>query len=108
MTTQSSKVLSPTPVQLELVAAEYAFLNSFAEKESVVVDVLRVQMNRHVPALIPRLAEELTASIDETFGSDCEWKEVQTFVLVRRVVANIITWLVVGDDLCKQFTLYSE
>lgn len=105
MTSQSGKVLSPTPVQMELVAAEHAFLNSFDQKESVVYDVLRVQMNRRLPALIPGLAEELKASIDNEFGSNAEWKETQLFVIVRRVVAKLITWLVVGDDLSKNFAL---
>jgi hypothetical protein len=101
MTTQSDKVLSPTPVQHEIVAAEYAFLNSSVKKESAVYDVLRVQMNRHVSDLIPKLAEELTTSIDQSFGADTEWKDVQMFVLVRRVVAKVIAWLVVGDVLCE-------
>ncbi|KAJ4007463.1 hypothetical protein NW752_007554 [Fusarium irregulare] len=105
MTSQSGKVLSPTPVQMELVAAEHAFLNSFDQKESVVYDVLRVQMNRRLPALIPGLAEELKASIDNEFGSNAEWKETQLFVVVRRVVAKLITWLVVGDDLSRDHEL---
>ncbi|KAJ4116141.1 hypothetical protein NW768_011113 [Fusarium equiseti] len=99
MTSQSGKVLSPTPVQMELVAAEHAFMNSFDQKESVVYDVLRVQMNRRFPALIPVLSEELFASIDKEFGDDRVWRNSQLFVIVRRVVAKLITWLVVGDNL---------
>ncbi|RGP62929.1 cytochrome p450 [Fusarium sporotrichioides] len=101
MTTQSDKVLSPTPVQHEIVAAEYAFLNSSVKKESAVYDVLRVQMNRHVSTLIPKLGEELTSAIDQTFGYDTEWKEVQMFLIVRGVIAKVIAWLVVGDVLCR-------
>lgn len=104
MTSQSGKVLNPTPVQMELVAAEHAFLNSFDQKESVVYDVLRVQMNRRLPALIPGLAEQLKGSIDKEFGLNEDWKETQLFVVVRRVVAKLITWLVVGEDLSKLFT----
>jgi cytochrome P450 len=101
MTTQSDSVLSPTPIQHELVAAKYAFFDSSVQKETAVYDVLRVQMNRHVSSLIPRLGEELKSTISQTFGRDTEWKEVQIFPLVRSVFTKVIAWLVIGDDLCR-------
>ncbi|KAL6918744.1 hypothetical protein FSST1_002770 [Fusarium sambucinum] len=101
MTTQSDNVLDPTPIQHELVAAKYAFFSSSVGKETAVYDVLRVQMNRHVPSLIPKLGEELRSSIDQIFGCDTQWKEVQIFPLVRHVFAKVIAWLVLGDDLCR-------
>ncbi|KAM0417259.1 hypothetical protein ACHAPT_012770 [Fusarium lateritium] len=100
-TSQPDKVLSPTPVQHEIVAAKYAFLNSSVGKDFAVYDVLRVQMNRHLPKLIPQIMEELASQIDETFGLDTEWKEVQVFLLVREVIAKVTARLVMGNTLCN-------
>ncbi|KAF5653997.1 cytochrome P450 monooxygenase [Fusarium sp. NRRL 25303] len=99
MTKQSDKILSPIPVQYEVVGAEYAFLNSSVQKDSAVYDILRVQLNRNLPRLIPRISEELTTSIDRTFGLDPEWGEVQVYTLVRKVTARITAWLVLGGIL---------
>jgi hypothetical protein len=102
MTTQSDKILSPIPVQHEVVGAEYAFLNSAVQKDFAVYDVLRVQLNRHLPRLVPKIAEELAYSIDETFGSDSKWREVRIYALVRRVIARITVWLVIGGTLSEK------
>jgi hypothetical protein len=75
MTTQNDKILSPFPVQHEVVSAEYAFLNSSVQRDSTVYDILRVQLNRHLPRLIPQIAAVLATSIDRTFGVDTEWSE---------------------------------
>ncbi|KAF4950098.1 hypothetical protein FGADI_8437 [Fusarium gaditjirri] len=99
MTTQNDKILSPIPVQHEVVGAEYAFLNSAIRKDFAVYDILRVQLNRHLPRLIPRIAEELASSIDGTFGMDTEWNEVCVYALVRKVIARITVWLVLGGIL---------
>ncbi|KAF5581509.1 cytochrome P450 monooxygenase [Fusarium pseudoanthophilum] len=85
MTTQNDKILSPIPVQHEVVGAEYAFLNSSVQKDSAV--------------LIPKIAEELAPSIDRTFRLDTEWREVRVYTLVRKVTARITTWLVLGGML---------
>ncbi|KAF5565586.1 cytochrome P450 monooxygenase [Fusarium napiforme] len=71
MTTQNDKILSPIPVQHDVVGAEYAFLNSSVQPDSAVYDILRAQLNRRLPRLIPKIAEELALSIDGTFG-DCK------------------------------------
>lgn len=102
MTTQSDKILSPIPVQHEVVGAKYAFLNSSVQKDSTVYDILRVQLNRHLPRMIPRIRDELTNSIDRTFGLDTDWSEVQVYSLVRGVTARITVWLVLGGILSKQ------
>ncbi|KAF5649826.1 P450 monooxygenase [Fusarium tjaetaba] len=99
MTTQNDKILSPIPVQHEVVGAKYAFLNSSVQKDFAVYDILRAQLNRHLPRLIPKIAEELAASIDGTFGLNTEWIQVQVYTLVRRVTARITTWLLLGGIL---------
>ncbi|KAI8725585.1 hypothetical protein NCS52_00130000 [Fusarium sp. LHS14.1] len=100
-TSQPDKVMSPTPIQHEIVAAKYAFLNSSVGKDFAVYDVLRVQMSRYLPKLIPQIMEELASQIDETFGLNTEWKEVQVFVLVREVISRVTARLVMGNTLCS-------
>ncbi|RSL68712.1 hypothetical protein CEP54_002755 [Fusarium duplospermum] len=101
-TSQPDKILSPTPVQHEIVAAKYAFLNSSVEKDfAVIYDVLRVQMNRCLPKLIPQIMDELASRIDETFGMDTEWKEVQVFLLVREVISRVTARLIMGSTVCN-------
>ncbi|KAL2683077.1 hypothetical protein Neosp_007540 [[Neocosmospora] mangrovei] len=89
ITSQSDNFLSPTPVQHEIIGIKYAFLNSSIEKDFVAYNILRVKLNRHLPKMVPKIMEELATSIDETFGSDTEWKEVQIFLLIRRVLAKL-------------------
>ncbi|KAJ4312888.1 hypothetical protein N0V84_009697 [Fusarium piperis] len=98
-TSQSEKVLSPTPIQHEIVAAQYAFLNSDVGKDFAVYDILRVKMNRQLPKLIPQIMEELGSRIDDIFGLDTDWKEVQVFLLVRDVIARVTARLVMGNTL---------
>lgn len=105
MTTQSDKILSPIPVQHEVVGAEYAFLNSSVQKDSTVYDILRVQLNRRLPRMIPRIRDELTTSIDRTFGLDTEWSEVQVYTLVRKVTARITVCLVLGGILGERASI---
>ncbi|KAJ3544367.1 hypothetical protein NM208_g3089 [Fusarium decemcellulare] len=114
ITSQSNNLLSPTPVQHEIIGIKYAFLNSSIEKDFVAYDILRVKLNRHLPKMVPKIMEELATSIDETFGSDTQWKEVQIFLLIRRVLAKLTAWLVVGDalscdtDLVDNLTKFSS
>ncbi|KAF5021908.1 hypothetical protein F66182_6056 [Fusarium sp. NRRL 66182] len=100
ITAQSEKALSPNPIQHELIGIKYAFLNSSLQHDSAAYDVLRVQMNRQLPSLIPGIMEEIASGIDKTFGLSTEWNEVQMFVLVREVVAKATAHLIVGDTLC--------
>lgn len=58
-------------------------------------------MNRHLPKLIPQIMKELASQIDETFGLDTEWKEVQVFLLVREVISRVTARLVMGNTLCE-------
>ncbi|KAI6753944.1 hypothetical protein HG530_013120 [Fusarium avenaceum] len=97
----SDKVLSPTPVQHEIIGIKYAFLNSSIEKDFVAYDILRVKLNRHLPGMVPMLMDELASSVNETFGSDTEWKEVQVFLLVRKVLTKLTARLVFGDSLSE-------
>ncbi|KAF4453916.1 Cytochrome P450 [Fusarium austroafricanum] len=101
MASQNDRILSPTPVQHEIVGAKYAFLDSSVEKDFAVNDILRVHLNRRLPRLVPKIMEELSTSIGDTFGLDTEWKEVQVIPLVRRVIAKVTAWLIIGDELCR-------
>jgi hypothetical protein len=47
------------------------------------------------------LMDELVSSVNEAFGSDREWKEVQVFLLVRQVLTKLTARLVFGDSLSK-------
>ncbi|KAM0213586.1 hypothetical protein ACHAQD_009239 [Fusarium lateritium] len=101
ITSQSDKFLSSTPVQQEIIGIKNAFLNSSIEKDFVAYDILRVKLNRHFPAMVPMLMDELASSVNDTFGSDTEWKEVQAFLLVRRVLTKLTARLVLGGSLNK-------
>jgi hypothetical protein len=58
--------------------------------------------------MVPMLLEELASSVNETFGWDTEWKEVQAFLLARRVLAKLTAWLVFGGSLSKLPILFFE
>jgi hypothetical protein len=56
--------------------------------------------------MVPILMDELASSVNETFGSDTEWKEVQIFLLVRQVLTKLTARLVFGGSLSKHRYLY--
>jgi hypothetical protein len=50
------------------------------------------------------LMDELASSVNETFGSDTEWKEVQIFLLVRQVLIELTARLVSGGSLSNSLS----
>ena len=64
-------------------------------------DILHVKLKRHLPRMIPMLMEELASSVDEAFGSGTEWKEVQAYLPIRRVILKVSTLMVFGGSLSK-------
>ena len=64
-------------------------------------DILHVKLKRHLPRMIPMLMEELASSVDEAFGSGTEWKEVQAYLPIRRVILKVSTLMVIGGSLSK-------
>lgn len=101
ITSQSDKVLSPTPVQHEIIGIKYAFLESSIEKDFVAYDIFRVKLNRHLPGMVPMLMDELASSVNEVFGSDTGWKELQAFLLIRQVLTKLTARLVYVGSLSK-------
>ena len=51
--------------------------------------------------MVPMLMEELASSVNEAFGSGTEWKEVQAYLLVRRVLLKVTTLMVFGGSFSK-------
>jgi len=51
--------------------------------------------------MLPMLMEELASSVDGAFGSDTDWREIQAFLLVRRVLLKLTTLMVFGGSLSK-------
>lgn len=100
MTTQSEKLLSPTPVQYEVVGVKYAFINPSVHGDFAVYNVLRANMNRNLPKLVPEIVEELISRIDSYFGMGTEWKEVQSHDLVRNVISRTSARVILGKPLC--------
>ena len=98
---QDDGLLSPTPVQYEVVGVKYAFVNPSVHGDFAVYNVLRANMNKQLPKMIPTIMKELALRIDETFGLDDRWREVQSHDLVRQVICRVAARIILGAPLCK-------
>jgi len=105
MISQDESQLSPAPIQMEIVGAKYGFGNPSVHGDFAVYSVLRANMNRQLPKLIPAVMDELSKRIDEHFGQNGEWQEMPSHDLVRNVVARISTRVILGSPLCKPFRI---
>jgi hypothetical protein len=105
MISQDEGQLSPTPVQYEVVAVKYAFVNKEVHGDTAVYQVLRTNMNRQLPKLIPEIMKELATRIDEQFGTSGEWREVPSHDLVRNVIARVSSRIIFGEPLCESPTI---
>lgn len=89
MISQGDAILSPLPVQDEIVGPKYVFLNTSVHGDYAVYKVLRANLNRQLPKLIPAIMEELAARVDQFWGMDTDWREVQSHPLARNVVGRV-------------------
>ncbi|KAJ4012028.1 hypothetical protein NW766_007329 [Fusarium irregulare] len=96
---QSDKILSPTPLQHGITGVKYSFWDGSMEKDFVAYDILHVKLKRHLPQMVPMLMKELASSVDGAFGSGTEWKEVQAYLPIRRVILKLSTLMVFGGSL---------
>ena len=100
MTIQGDNWLSPTPVQNGLVGVKYACLNPSVLGDSTVYNVLRIDLSRNLPTLVPVITEELSSRIDETFGLEDECHVVKLNDLVRQVIGRVSARVILGIPLC--------
>ncbi|RHZ54273.1 hypothetical protein CDV55_104799 [Aspergillus turcosus] len=100
MISQGDAILSPLPVQDEIVGPKYVFLNPSVHGDYAVYKVLRANLNRQLPKLIPAIMEELAARVDQFWGMDTDWREVQSHPLVRNVVGRVSGRIILGSPLC--------
>ena len=102
MISQDDGLLSPTPVQYEITGVKYAFSNPNAHGDFAIYNVLRTNMNKQLPKMIPVIMEELASRIDQIFGLDNEWREKQSHEMVRQVIGRVSSRIILGDPLCKR------
>ncbi|KAK3385128.1 cytochrome P450 [Podospora didyma] len=108
MISQDENVLSPTPVQYEVVGPKYAFWNSSVHGDMAVYKVLKKSMSRELPKMIPIIMDELVTRIDEAFGLGNEWREIPSHEVVRKVIGRVASRVILGYPLCDDEQLCED
>ncbi|KAH7128940.1 cytochrome P450, partial [Dactylonectria macrodidyma] len=88
----------------EALSFEYTIRDPAVYPSNYTVDVIRKWITKKFDELAAELQEELCLAVDEQFGLDNEWQDVQLWPAVQRIFARGFNRVVVGLPLCRDVT----
>jgi hypothetical protein len=103
----SETVLDVHNVQNETMQMHYTFPDPLVHEDPLHIRVIRNQLTRNIPKLVPTVAEEISWGFRRGWGIDHEWKEVKVWDSALRVVAGAGNGAFCGRPLCRD-TQYLE
>lgn len=99
---QPDAVLSSTIRQNELLQSKYTFPIAKMADRPYHAHVVKTDLTRRLGSLSEEIWTELSVALDEHWGSDTEeWKEVNVFQTMLRVVTRTSNRVFVGERMCK-------
>jgi hypothetical protein len=84
----------------EALSFEYTIRDPTVYPSDYTVDVIRKWITKRFDELTAELQEELCLAIDEQFGLDNEWQDVELWIAVQKVFARGLNRVLVGFPLC--------
>lgn len=98
---QPDAVLSSKARQNEFLQTQYTFPIPKMSEKPHHVQVIKTDLTRKLSALTEEIWSELSVAFDEHWGSDTEeWKEVNVFQTMIRIVTRTSNRLFVGPEMC--------
>jgi hypothetical protein len=99
---QPDSILSSQERQNEFLQTKYTFPIPKMSERPHHVQVIKTDLTRKLGSLTEDIWSELTTAFDHHWGIDTEqWKEVNVFETMIRIVTRTSNRLFVGEKLCK-------
>ncbi|XEV03383.1 hypothetical protein FSHL1_008670 [Fusarium sambucinum] len=88
----------------ESLAFKYTIRDPAVYPSDYTVDVVRKWIEKRSDDLAAELQEELCLVVDEEFGMENEWRDIQLEITIQRVFARGLNRVLVGFPLCRDPT----
>jgi hypothetical protein len=91
-------------VQDETMQMQWVFPDPHLLAERLQFNVVRNQLTRNIPKLIPRVAAEINWGFNRSWGQDAKWKSVTVWTSALHIVAGAANGAFCGPPLCTSET----
>ncbi|CEI61459.1 hypothetical protein FVEN_g9449 [Fusarium venenatum] len=88
----------------ESLSFKYTIRDPAVYPSDYTVDVVRKWITKRFDDLAAVLQEELYLAVDEQFGLENEWRDIQLEIAIQRVFARGLNRVLVGLPLCRNLT----
>ncbi|KAI1344443.1 cytochrome P450 [Xylariaceae sp. FL0016] len=98
---QPDDVLSQEAVNRQFLQADYTFLHANKVKDPVHPEVIQHQLTKKIGTFTDDLVDEINISLEDNWGLDAEWHEVNVYDTMLDVVTRLSVRVFLGLPLCR-------